>query len=140
MSHKKKTGLGETSLLLRRTTPPEAVHAADVAVADAEQVELADAQTSERLDVQDATDESDQAAIEEIVEVEDQPASTPRGTSRPKKLRLRRDKCTIYLEQDVNQLLTLAARAQNRERSEIVTDILRTHLPTYRIRITRTKA
>jgi hypothetical protein len=49
---------------------------------------------------------------------------------RPRRIR---DRCTIYLDPDVNKRLDLVARIERKERSEVVTEILRQHLPSYRI-------
>jgi hypothetical protein len=56
-----------------------------------------------------------------------QPPASPR---RPRALR---DRCTIYIEPEVNKQLDLVARIQRRQRSEVVTQILRENLPKYRI-------
>lgn len=58
----------------------------------------------------------------------DQPAKPTRP--QPKDLR---DRCTIYLDADVNRQLDLVARIERRQRSEVVTDLLRANLPKYRI-------
>jgi hypothetical protein len=44
-----------------------------------------------------------------------------------------RDRCTLYLDRDVNTQLDLVARIERRQRSEVVTEILRDNLPKYRI-------
>ena len=44
-----------------------------------------------------------------------------------------RDRCTIYIDQDVNEQLETAARMERKQRSELVTELLRQHLPKYRI-------
>jgi hypothetical protein len=99
----KKTGLGN-SLLLKRTSPRNAP--------SPHVSERLDAQTSEasrRLDAR----------------------KNQRGGKRPAKPL--RDKCTIYLESDVNERLEIVARMERKERSEVVTEILRRHLPKYRV-------
>ena len=44
-----------------------------------------------------------------------------------------RDKVTLHLDRDVNEQLDLAARVEGKERSEVTSEILRKHLPRYRI-------
>jgi hypothetical protein len=44
-----------------------------------------------------------------------------------------RDRCTLYLEPEVNRQLELVARIERKQRSEVVTEILQNHLPRYRI-------
>ncbi|MBS0203964.1 MAG: hypothetical protein JSS49_13750 [Planctomycetes bacterium] len=58
------------------------------------------------------------------------PASPTKTKKKPLVLR---DRCTIYLEREVNDQLDMAARIEGRERSEIASDLLRKHLPKYRI-------
>lgn len=43
------------------------------------------------------------------------------------------DRCTLYIAREVNEKLHLAARVEDRDRSEIVSELLRKHLPEYRI-------
>jgi metal-responsive CopG/Arc/MetJ family transcriptional regulator len=45
-----------------------------------------------------------------------------------------RDRCTVYLDPAVNQQLDFVARVERRQRSEVVTDILRRYLPKYQIK------
>jgi hypothetical protein len=58
---------------------------------------------------------------------------------RPRRLRVKkaalvlRDRCTLYLEREVNDQLDIAARIQGRERSELVSELLRKHLPKYQV-------
>jgi hypothetical protein len=103
----RKTGLGD-SLLLKRTVQPE-VQSPDAADA----ASGADSMPME-------TPQTPQASVH------------PKRSKRSKKLMLR-DRCTIYLDVEVNQQLDIAARIENKERSEVVTEILRQHLPKYRI-------
>lgn len=56
----------------------------------------------------------------------------PSKTARPTPIQLR-DRCTIYLDPDVNRQLDLVARIERRQRSEVVTDTLRANLPKYRV-------
>lgn len=44
-----------------------------------------------------------------------------------------RDRCTIYLDPEINRQLDLVARIERKQRSEVVADILRANLPKYRI-------
>jgi hypothetical protein len=44
-----------------------------------------------------------------------------------------RDRCTIYLDRDLNKQLALVAHIERKQRSEIVTEILRNNLPKYRV-------
>jgi hypothetical protein len=63
------------------------------------------------------------------------PDVIPDGQPKPTRRKPRdlRDRCTIYLDPDVNQQLDLVARIQRRQRSQVVTEILRANLPKYRI-------
>src|SRR5687767_10160691 len=63
-------------------------------------------------------------------------SSEPQATrlpTRPPSLKSIYDKCTLYLAPDVNEQLDLAARIERKSRSDIATELLRTHLRTYRI-------
>jgi metal-responsive CopG/Arc/MetJ family transcriptional regulator len=60
---------------------------------------------------------------------------TGRLRGRKNKQRALRDRCTIFIDTDVNEQLDVVARIEQKERSEIVTEILRTHLPKYRVEI-----
>ena len=51
----------------------------------------------------------------------------------PAKRRELRDRCTLYLNPEVNERLDLVSRIERKERSVVVTEILRSHLPNYRI-------
>jgi len=53
-----------------------------------------------------------------------------RGITRNRQLR---DRCTVYLDPAINQQLDLVARIERRQRSEVVADALRRHLPHYHI-------
>jgi hypothetical protein len=44
-----------------------------------------------------------------------------------------RDRCTVYLDRDVNMQLDLVARIERKQRSEVVTEILRANMPKYRV-------
>jgi len=63
-----------------------------------------------------------------------QPQSQPKVSRPAPKLRPLRDRCTIYLDPDINRRLDLVARIERKERSEVVSDLLREHLPHYEIR------
>ncbi len=58
----------------------------------------------------------------------ERPSTTPQPT--PEQLR---DRCTIYLDPDINTQLDLVARIQRKQRSEVVTELLRANLPKYRV-------
>lgn len=58
----------------------------------------------------------------------------PESKRPARKVRPLRDRCTIYLEPDVNRQLDLVARLEHKQRSEVVAEILRTHLPRYEVR------
>jgi hypothetical protein len=60
----------------------------------------------------------------------DAPARPAAPRRRPRRIR---DRCTIYLDPEVNKRLDLVARIERKERSEVATEILRQHLPSYRI-------
>lgn len=110
----KKTGLGESLLLRRTETPPVLTPA-----------EVPDVQTSEVLPQPEPA-----TAAPKPIEI---PA--PRSVAKKsKKIPLElRDRCTLYLERAVNEQLHMAARIEGRERSEIASEILRKHLPKYRV-------
>lgn len=59
--------------------------------------------------------------------------SEPQRSPAPQKAQELRDRCTIYLEADVNAQLDLVARIERKQRSEVVTAILRENLPKYRV-------
>lgn len=110
----KKTGLGESLLLRRTENPPMPTP-----------VEVPDVQTSEVLP------KPEPIAPEPVLVESPAPRS---AAKKPKKQMLvLRDRCTLYLERAVNEQLHMAARIEGRERSEIATDILRKHLPKYRV-------
>lgn len=110
----KKTGLGESLLLRRTETPPMPTLA-----------EVPDVQTSEVLP-------KPEPVAPEPIRVESL-APRPAAKKPKKKVLVLRDRCTLYLERAVNEQLHLAARIEGRERSEIATEILRKHLPKYRV-------
>lgn len=117
MEKQNKTGLGK-SLLLQRTVI-SAVPPTTPAVVPAEEVTPAPELT-----------ELPEPILEPIP-VPPPPASR-KSSAKPLVLR---DQCTLYLEREVNKQLHIVARAEGRERSEIVSDILRQHLPKYRIEL-----
>lgn len=49
-----------------------------------------------------------------------------------RELRLR-DRCTLYLDEEINELLNSVARIEQRQRSEVVSELLRKYLPRYRV-------
>ena len=102
----KETGLGANSFLLRRPTE-ETVERPDVS-------ESAPIPTSKQPPT---TRPADRAARPKP----NKPQPTPR------------DRCTLYLDREINERLDLAAQFEDSERSEIVTKMLRQHLPKYRI-------
>ena len=60
--------------------------------------------------------------------------SAPRTSRKRKKPALvLRDRCTLYLERDVNEQLAHTSHAEGRDRSEVVSELLRKHLPKYQI-------
>ena len=107
----KKTGLG-SSLLLKRTTPPEPTLNVNHCSA------LPPLTEPERSNVSD---------------VSDAPQDQPTVASNQPVNEVLRDRCTIYIDKDVNDRLETAARLERKQRSEVVTEILRQHLPNYRI-------
>jgi hypothetical protein len=44
-----------------------------------------------------------------------------------------RTKVTLFIDEDVNAHLDLTARVEGKQRSEVATEILRKHMPRYRI-------
>jgi hypothetical protein len=57
----------------------------------------------------------------------------PQQPPAPRKAQELRDRCTLYLDADVNTQLDLVARIERKQRSEVVTAILRENLPKYRV-------
>lgn len=57
------------------------------------------------------------------------PASRTQPVRKPRL----RDRCTLYLDPEINQQLDFVAGVERRQRSEVVTELLRAHLPKYRI-------
>lgn len=112
METERKTGLGG-SLLLQRTDVPPQFKPQDSPI-EVPDVEIA------------AVPEKAQpnAIIEE---------PRQKQPMRRKAARVLRDRCTLYLERDVNEQLDIAARLQGRERSEVVTELLQKHLPKYQV-------
>lgn len=116
MKNDKKTGLAP-SLLLRRTEPTEIPEPNNVPPAteiDEPVTETAfpDAQTSSQSET-----------------------ATIAGSRRPGKIfrMIPRDKATIYMERDLNEQLRRVAALEGRDRSDVVNQILRKHLPRYRV-------
>lgn len=116
----RKTGLG-SSLLLRRTAQP-----AELPV-EPKTVPVQEIPASEPKPLPTIDPQPESAVDMPVVA----PPSMPKmkGTE---KLTLR-DRCTIYLERGVNDQLHMTSRIEGRERSEIVSEILRKYLPKYRI-------
>ena len=104
----RRTGLGLGSLLLHRTTEQEVPPVPKAHAISQPQAPEAYPETA----------------------VPQGRALNQRGINRARQLR---DRCTLYLEPGVNQQLDLVARIERRQRSEVVTDILRRYLPKYRI-------
>jgi hypothetical protein len=67
---------------------------------------------------------------EPVIQAVQQPA---RKRKKKKPALVLRDRCTLYLERDVNELLDHAAHAEARDRSELVSELLRKHLPRYQV-------
>ncbi len=115
METQKKTGLGN-SFLLRRTEIP-VVFPEVPAVAPTQETTSVLETPPSPIPVSEPT-----------------PVPLIQASSKPRRKPLiLRDRCTLYIAHDVNELLDVAARAEGRDRSEIVSDILREHLPTFRI-------
>lgn len=112
----RNTGLGNSLLLRRTDTPPAA--AADVS---------SDIPTFETPAAPEPSPSLAPAAEPEttIPQPESRKATKQRLTLR--------DRCTLYLDRQVNDQLDIAARIEGRERSEIVSDLLSQHLPRYRV-------
>ncbi|MBI1902936.1 MAG: hypothetical protein HYS13_17705 [Planctomycetia bacterium] len=107
MAKPKTTGLGE-SLLLRRTDPP----------AD-----------RPRKPAKNGQERKEAPPIEPAGADDPAPADPLSTVHRA----VPRDRTTLYLDQDVNDWLDLAARIERKQRSELASEILRKHLPRYRI-------
>lgn len=112
METTKKTGLG-SSLLLQRTETAEPPQHGDVP-------DVQTSETAKRLEVSNVP----------MPRPSRRPATSRKGKA--KRLVLR-DKCTLFLDREVNERLDLAARVEGMERSEMATEILRKYLPNYRI-------
>lgn len=63
----------------------------------------------------------------------DAPPAPQEQVERPVEVVLPRARCTLYIDEDVNEQLSLVAGIEKRQRSEVVTEILRSHLPTYSV-------
>lgn len=115
MKTTRKTGLGD-SLLLQRTEPaPETIVPAPTDVPASEPMSIPTPPPPQ-------------------TEVEAEPALPEPVSKKQQKVKLvLRDRCTLYLERTVNEQLGMVARIEGRERSDIASDILRKHLPKYRI-------
>ena len=116
METTRKTGLGD-SLLLRRTEAP--LIAAPAVVPDV--------QTSDVMPIPETVPPVPKKFETKSV----LPRQTP--TKKRKAPLVLRDRCTLYLEREVNDQLDMTARIEGRERSEVATDILRKYLPKYRV-------
>ncbi len=57
----------------------------------------------------------------------------PEPKTEVKKPQELRDRCTLYLDREVNAQLDFVARIERRQRSEIVAEILRGNLPKYSV-------
>lgn len=111
----KSTGLG--SLLLKRTENDAASESKPPAV-----------ETSKRPDVQAAQDRSSAEIKSDSSSTEQNNSAAKQEADRPQTAR---DRCTLYLDADLNRQLHIAAKLEGKERSEIVSEILRQHLPVY---------
>lgn len=111
----KGTGLG-SSLLVRRTEP------------------LAEPKVSE--EVQAAVDpepqkrEDSTTPSSQVLQIHVHEDNSAGQETKPQMIR---DRCTIYLDPDVNQRLHLTARVEEKDRSQIVNEILRQHLPEFQV-------
>lgn len=111
----KKTGLG-SSLLLRRTEPTlEPAMVVETPMPDRSQAQKAKPAKS-----------PDGQGIQTPQHPENRPQPIP-------KLQQVRDRCTLYLDPDVNRRLHVTARIEGKDRSEIVTEVLRQHLPEFEV-------
>ena len=63
----------------------------------------------------------------------DRPAPIERPTRRVEREMRLRDRCTLYLDEEINELLDTVARFEQKQRSEVVTELLRKYLPRYRV-------
>ncbi len=120
MATDRKTGLG-SSLLLRRTA-----QLAEPSV-EPKTEPVQEIPASEPKPLPPVESQPESAVEMPVVAL----PSTPKkkGTEKP----TLRDRCTLYLERGVNEQLHMTSRIEGRERSEIVSEILRKHLPKYRI-------
>lgn len=112
---KKQTGLG-MSLLLRRTEPKPITEQPAV-VSQPEPTAVPEPVTA-------------QPSVEEVAVQEIPKGNRKKTRQKPQVLQ---DRCTLYIARDVNDKLDLASRVEDRDRSEIVSELLRKHLPEYRI-------
>lgn len=118
MTNDRKTGLGN-SLLLRRTAQP---------VEPPVEPQEEPVQETPPPEPTPPIEPQPEPTVETAMVA---PPAAPQ-TKRTEKLTLR-DRCTIYLERGVNEQLHMTSRIEGKERSEIVSEILRKHLPKYRI-------
>ena len=115
MDTPKKTGLG-SSLLLRRTVTPPVPPDSPVVLPAPSAVIIS---------------EPVPAPLPSPEPIQTPPLQSPQQA--PKPPLVLRDRCTLYITREVNEQLHVTARIEGRERSEIVSDLLRKYLPRYRI-------
>lgn len=120
----KKTGLG-SSLLLQRTEPTSASQPRNAR----------DVQTPEVPETSALDDVEQVPAAGQTPRTLKRPQRSPHSQRRGKARVIPRQRCTLHLDEDVEEQLDLVARVEGKERSEVVSDLLRTHLPKYRIQI-----
>lgn len=111
----KKTGLGN-SLLLRRTEPTLEPEIAT----EAQSSDRSEPQKLQRSETPDG----------EVLQTPQPPEDPLPPTPKPQPVR---DRCTIYLDPDVNRRLHVVARIEGKDRSDIVTEILRQYLPEFEV-------
>lgn len=121
MENKNKTGLGG-SLLLRKTEPT-----APQTPPTVPPPEVASMPPVEPQPVQESPENVSTPSMPRNLK------SRQRTSKKGKKPLVLRDQCTFYISHEVNERLHLVSGIEGRDRSEIVSDLLQKHLPTYRI-------
>lgn len=111
----KQTGLG-SSLLVRRTEPPQ---------------EMAEtANPKPRVSLEPVREEQSDAVDPRVIQTPKRPDVQTSEKSQPQGVR---DRCTLYLSPDVNQRLHITARLEEKERSDVVNELLRQNLPKFEV-------
>jgi len=105
---KKQTGLGLSLLLQRTDQKPKPERPAVIPKPEPTEIKASEADV-----------------VSEIPQ-----RNREKSRQKPKVLQ---DRCTLYIARDVNEKLDLASRVEDRDRSEIVSELLRKHLPEYTI-------